>query len=140
MASKHKCLALPTYISFLTQWHNYLLYIVEVIDDFFMNLVFTKLKLRLTWKLSCQLGSFLRVSWIQNCILIFVSIDYFSAKLFIYMCVLLLLFINDRVLCLHKIGHIDVKCGKISLHLKLTLNGLVYVTFNVSLIKFISLK
>ena len=52
----------------------------------------------------------------------------------------LLLFINNEVLCLLKIGYIDVKCGKISLHLKLTLNGLVYVTFNVSLIKCISLK
>ena len=50
-------------------------------------------------------------------------------------CVFLSLFINNSVLCLLKIGHIDVKCGKISLHLKLTLNGLVFVTFNVSLIK-----
>ena len=56
------------------------------------------------------------------------------------MCVFLLLFINNRVLCFHKIGHIDVKCGKISLHLKLTLNGLVYVTFNIPSVKCISLK
>lgn len=54
--------------------------------------------------------------------------------------VLLLLFLNNEVLCLLKIGYIDVKSGKISLHLKLTLNGLVYVTFNASLIKCISLK
>ena len=64
MESKHKCLVLfllfhMIYTSLSWQvninallWHNYLLYIVEVIGDFFMNLAFTKLKLRLTWKLS----------------------------------------------------------------------------------------
>ena len=43
LASKHKCLVLSTHISFLEQWHNNLLYIVEVIDDFYMNLALTKL-------------------------------------------------------------------------------------------------
>ena len=65
-------------------------------------------------------GSFLRVSWSQNCILLFVSIDNVFARLFIYIyiyicvcvcvcvCVFLSLFINNSVLCLLKIGHIDV--------------------------------
>ena len=83
---------------------------------------------------------------------IHVSIDICFCKfVHIYVCVcvcFLLLFRNDRVLCLLKIFHIDVKFGKISSHLKLTLfvwdilllNGLVYVTFNIRLVKCISLK
>ena len=110
------------------------------------NLAFTKLKLRLTWNLSYgvlkpKYASYSCKYW------------YLLLQICSYICVrvcvcFLLLFRNDRVLCLLKIFHIDVKFGKISSHLKLTLfvwdilllNGLVYVTFNIRLVKCISLK
>ena len=85
------------------------LYIVEVINGFFMILVLAILKLRLTWRFSLvcfevKIEFFL----LQVIIVAF-------ANLFIYF--FLLLFINSKLLCLLKICHIDIKCSKFLLHL-----------------------
>ena len=99
-----------------------------------------------------KLGTFLRLFWSQNMGLFpSVSIDiYFNKFVHIYVCVGVFYCYSEMIECFAclKICHIDVKCGKISLHLKLTLfvwdmlllNGLVYVTFNILLVKYISLK
>ena len=95
-------------ISYLVQLTT-MLYIVEVADEFHINIVITKLKFE------ANLEACLGVFWNWNWILLAISIINCFNK-FVHKCVFLLLFIN-RFFCLLKICHIDVKCSKLLLHL-----------------------
>ena len=95
-------------ISYLIQLIT-MLYIVEVADEFHINIVIMKLKFE------ANLEACLGVFWSQNWILLAISIINCFNK-FVHIRVFLLLFIN-RFFCLFKICHIDVKCSKILLHL-----------------------